>query len=190
MATDNEMTADDMLYVGSWEARGMRPDQKEDIVQEFCLGALLAKKRRGEGTEAGQTLRQFQNKYGRGMARNFMRVDRLGVRRRKENANNCKVFDFDAPAGCDGDLTLGDTIPTFGRAEDTRDALTRIVEQETFALVMDAMATLDERSQTIVNRLVVEGEDSAKVGEELGITGSRVRRIRDMAIAKLQEKVK
>ena len=83
------------------------------------------------------------------------------------------------------DETYSDSDPAF--ADDQPDSLDRLVDAETRARLADAIGTLAERQQMIVQLYFVEELNLSEIAEVLGVSIPRVHQIKAQALAALRD---
>jgi RNA polymerase primary sigma factor len=96
-----------------------------------------------------------------------------------------EVASLDAPAGEEGDATLGTLVPDAGAVDPSQAAATNDARD----VIHDALERLDERERFVLERRfgLVDGQVRTldEVGRELGVTRERVRQIELRGLRKL-----
>lgn len=93
---------------------------------------------------------------------------------------------LDTPVGTDTDLTIGDTI-----ADDTdvaEEVLSGIEQQELHNDLEKALKELTEPQEQVLRLKYYEGLSISQIGEELGVTPSRVQQIRTDGLRELRRR--
>lgn len=162
----------------------------DELISDGCIGLIEAAQKFDPDREID--FRTFAKHRIRGAMLDGVRKFNLLSREKKEDCPRSRAFSIlndSATVALDAkrsDGSLCQDLPD--KKEVVEDVvLDRIEQEEVAERVQKALSQLDEQERHIIQRSFFDGMSLAEIGQELGVTGSNICRIRSKVYKKLRE---
>ena len=114
----------------------------------------------------------------------FLQMNVSDVERILRDATSTHMLSLSKPIGRESDTSIGEMIPSKGETP-----IDEILQMESCTHLQQGIEQLEERERTVIELYYYKGLKLREIGEEMGVTESRVCQIRAAAIRNLRKKI-